>query len=354
MTIETLASAPTSDLAVPTPIGGHIAVADVTAWVERAELYGQLARRLVRSHFIPQAYKINVPPRAGQAEIDEAYAVAEANATGAMMLGGSLGLDPLTSLQQIYIVHGRPGMYAKIKVALAQAAGHEVWDETYSAERVVVCGRRKGWADDRLVRIELTIADAERAEWAKSNPNYRKTPADMLWSRAASRVVDRIASDVLHGIQSVEDIDADETTVEARPAATSVTSAAILARAAAVKAAADDASPQTVPTAEAASEPAPTKAAPPKIRQGQRDRLAAAFDGLKVTESGERTAILAAVADRVIRSSADLTAAEADTAVDQLERVAKKPTADADAWVDQQLEHAAALDQVLRTVRRGD
>ncbi len=170
-------------------------------WLRAAGSAEQLARQLVHSFFVPQAYK------PGNPRDEAAVGVAVANATGAILLGQSLGLDPLTALQQIYVVHGRPGMYAKLKVALAQAAGHRVWDEEYTAESATVCGQRHG--TDDLVRITITMEQAKQAGWT-SNAAYQKTPADMLWARAASRVVDRIAADLLMGIQSIEDIDEDD------------------------------------------------------------------------------------------------------------------------------------------------
>ena len=170
-------------------------------WLRAAGSAEQLARQLVHSFFVPQAYK------PGNPRDEAAVGIAVANATGAILLGQSLGLDPLTALQQIYVVHGRPGMYAKLKVALAQAAGHRVWDEEYTAESATVCGQRHG--TDDVVRITITMEQAKQAGWT-SNAAYQKTPADMLWARAASRVVDRIAADLLMGIQSIEDIDEDD------------------------------------------------------------------------------------------------------------------------------------------------
>lgn len=183
-------------LAMPTVTGGSMpGLAILGDWLHAASSAEQLARQLVSSFFVPAAYKPNGP---------NGVDVAVANATGAILLGQSLGLDPLTSLQQIYVVHGRPGMYTKLKVALAQARGHRVWDEEYGPERVTVCGQRRG--TDDIVRITVTIDDAKRAGWYEQNANYKKTPADMLWARAAGRVVDRVAADVLFGLASIEDL----------------------------------------------------------------------------------------------------------------------------------------------------
>ena len=49
---------------------------------------------------------------------------------------------------------------------------------------------------------------ARKAGWTK-NDTYSKTPADMLWARAAGRVCDRIAPDTLMGIASVEEVEDD-------------------------------------------------------------------------------------------------------------------------------------------------
>lgn len=191
-------------------------------WITQASSAAQLARGLVSSFWVPAAYKPDIPRNADPEERAAATEVAVANATGAILFGWRLGLDPMTSLQQVYVVHGRPGMYAKMKVALAQAAGHEVWDEVYSAERAVVCGRRRG--SEQVVRIEITIEQAKAAGWT-SNAAYGKTPADMLWARAASRVVDRVAADLLHGITSIEDIEPGD---ERQPAPVRVSAAEVL------------------------------------------------------------------------------------------------------------------------------
>jgi hypothetical protein len=172
-------------------------------WVTAARAAKELVAPLINTPFVPEAYRPKVDSRATDKEKAAAFELALANATGAILQGITLGIDPLMALQQIYIVHGRPGMYAKMMVALVQSRGHEVWDEDVSDTRAVVCGRRKG--SDHPVRIVVTMDQARRAGWT-SNQAYAKTPQDMLWSRAAARVCDRIASDVLKGIASVEEI----------------------------------------------------------------------------------------------------------------------------------------------------
>jgi hypothetical protein len=192
--------------------GANDNLARLGQWVEAARQAHQLVAPLIDTAFVPDTYKPKVDPRATPDQRNAARAVAIANATAAVLQGITLGVDPLTALQQIYIVHGRPGMYAKMMVALVQAHGHEVWMEDLTDTRAVVCGRRKN--TDYVERRVVTMEMARKAGWT-TNQAYAKTPQDMLWARAAARVCDAIASDVLKGIVAVEQIQ-DEIKVTAQ------------------------------------------------------------------------------------------------------------------------------------------
>lgn len=354
MTVQT--THPTIDLA-PQQFGTVVqseatALRGLDDWLRAAGSAEQLARQLVHSFFVPQAYKVGNP------RDEQATAIAVANATGAILLGQSLGLDPLTALQQIYVVHGRPGMYAKLKVALAQAAGHRVWDEEYSAETATVCGVRRG--TDDVVRITITMEQAKQAGWI-SNAAYQKTPADMLWARAASRVVDRIAADLLMGIQSIEDIDPDDTTPAARVAQVSV----------------EDIPKPSARTGALAALPTRTLDQPPAakdipadvtpesdgITDAQLRKLGAVMGDLWVIGAGSRDrrlAIASRIAGRSLSSSKDLSQDEASIVIDTLDSIARaddaavrldrlerglpgEPTAAAEA-AEAAEQHAATID----------
>lgn len=291
----------------------------LSLWVSAANEAQEIARVLVQSFFVPAAYKPNIPPRASEQEAREAVEVAVANATGAILLGQSLStpafeIDPLTALQNIYVVHGRPGMYAKFKVGLALAHGHAVRDIEYGPERVTVEGQRKG--SDEVVRITVTIEDAQRAGWTSSD-TYKRTPADMLWARAASRVVDRIASDALFGIASVEDLaDGPAVTVEAAPAR--VTAESIIARTSPVEervalTGTSTENPVRATVTPAAEEPAP--AAPPMIDEKTWKAINRQWTALGVNGPGSVERRLAAVArmlGRPVANGSELTADEGD------------------------------------------
>ena len=183
--------------------GANEGLARLGEWVQAAGAARALIAPLIDTAFVPDAYKPRVPPNATPQQKAEARELAINNGTAAILQGITLGVDPLVALQQIFIIHGRPGMYAKFMVALVQAHHHEVWTEDLSDTRAVVCGRRKG--SEHTERVPITMDMARRAKWT-TNPKYGETPQDMLWARAAGRVCDRIASDVLKGIVAVEQI----------------------------------------------------------------------------------------------------------------------------------------------------
>lgn len=319
--------------------GTSDALARLAQWVEAARNAHTLVAPLVDTAFIPDAYKPKVDPRATVEQRKAAYDVAVANATAAVLQGLSLGLDPLVSLQQIYIVHGRPGMYAKVMVALLQAHGHEVWTEDQSDTRAVVCGRRKG--TENTERVTITMDMARKAGWT-SNQAYTKTPQDMLWARAASRVCDRVASDVLKGITSVEEIhDTIQVEATAGPATRTVTPRR---REAPIPAALPAATaPEPEPPLEYEATPAPAQPEPVAeklITPAQSRKLHAL---LKDTGRGDdreyALAHIVSLIDRDITSTKELTLAEATVVIDALlaEKAEENQAADPEPALDGEL-----------------
>ncbi len=293
----------------------------LASWVEAAGNAHRLVAPLVDTPFVPAAFKPRVDPRATDKEKTEARGVAIANATAAVLQGLSLGLDPLVSLQQIYVVNGRPGMYAKIKVALIMAAGHEVWTEDLTDTRAVVAGRRKG--RQQIERVTITMEQARKAGWTR-NDTYAKTPQDMLWARAASRVCDRIASDVLMGIAAVEEIQ-DEIAVSTGAGTRTVHAPKRAVKAAATVAALPAApeppleDDQQAPAPAPAPEPEPEPEPEPGITQPQQRKLHAL---LRDAGLGTRAAGLARISEilqRPVQSTKELSKRDAIAVIDDLE-----------------------------------
>jgi hypothetical protein len=315
--------------------GANDALERLGQWVTAASQARHLVAGLVETAFIPDSYRVKVDPRATPEQHAAAREIAIGNATAAVLQGVTLGIDPLMALQQIYIVHGRPGMYAKMMVALVQSHGHEVWTEEgdCSDTRAVVYGRRKG--SQKVERVIITLDMARKAQWT-SNAAYGKTPADMLYARAATRVCDRIASDVLKGIASLEEIqDTVKATAEVGERTVTPRKRAAVAAAPAEEPPLD-AEPATVPAAPAKEEQpqlddANPEPAPPGIIASQQKRLHAL---LTETGRGDRDIALvwiAGVIGREIISSKELTKREAGTVIDVLELETAEPPLDGES-----------------------
>lgn len=331
MTVQTFQADPLNGVAVPpvfTATGTNAALEQLAQWVTAAQNAHQLVAPLVSTPFVPDSYRPKVDPRATDEQKRDAFNVAVATGTAAVLQGLSLGLDPLTSLQQIYVVHGRPGMYARIKVALVTSRGHEVWTEDLTDARAVVCGRRKG--SQNVERVVITMDQAKKAGWTK-NETYAKTPQDMLYARAAGRVCDRIAPDVLMGIASVEDI-ADEVAADGQPTRLRTVKRAEVAPSAAQPALpqggdrpADDRSAQfTRAPQRPAGPPLPgeeEQPGPATLQQRTWDAINRQFVQLEVVGDGQkasRLAVISYIVGRPISRGGELTADEGQLVLDNL------------------------------------
>lgn len=321
------------------------AVADVTTagldrlrqWVTAAQHAHQLVAPLVDTPFVPDAYRPKVDPRATDEEKQAAREVAVATATAAVLQGISLELDPLTALQQIYVIHGRPGLYAKMMVALVQRAGHEVWTEETTGSRAVVSGRRKG--SQKIERVQITMDMARAAGWTR-NDAYSKTPADMLWARAASRVCDRIASDVIKGISAAEEIQDDtaqaapQRTVRRAPRAVATPEPAerpaLPAEAPEVRPQ-PDAGPPPLPGDDGA---APSAETGESITDAQQRKMRAQLKDLGVTDRAQVLRIAGTLVERPVESSTDLTKREATGLIDALDNLLARPDGERRAALD--------------------
>lgn len=149
-----------------------------------------------------------------------------------------LGVDPFMFLQNTYIVYGRPGMEAKLAIALINSSGtftdpldYEIEGENPSdaSYRVRAFAVRKGtnkkvlgpWVDWKIVRAE---------KWdSKEGSKWRSIPGLMFQYRAATWFGRLHCPERLMGMQTVDelgDVDArpvDATVVQPRGTAALVT-----------------------------------------------------------------------------------------------------------------------------------
>jgi len=134
------------------------------------------AERIANSNLVPTAYR-------GK-PTDLAIAV---------MYGNELGLPPMTSLQRVVVINGKPTLDAQGFVSLIRQAGHSISGEV-DADKATVVGKRGDTGD--TMQVTFTMEDARRAELLK-NATYRKFPSDMLWARAVTQLARRLFPDVM-------------------------------------------------------------------------------------------------------------------------------------------------------------
>ncbi|WP_067891310.1 hypothetical protein [Nocardia vaccinii] len=127
--------------------------------------------------------------------------------------GQLIGLDPIQSLQNIFVVHGTPSMYARTMKALLIRAGHQVETVESNDRRAIV--RAKHRAASEWEESTWTIERAQKAGYT-SNAKYRTDPEGMLYARALADACRRAAPDVLLGMAySAEELETDQVPVRA-------------------------------------------------------------------------------------------------------------------------------------------
>lgn len=314
------------DLATAAP-GLATNLATLTAWAQAMQQATQLVAPLVWTDLVPlhhwpmppgQTLKSFPNPRLRHPqESEESHRhrceIAVASAGGIALRSISMGLNPLVGLEQMFNIRGKLGMHTKAKLAIAKAQGIKAWDEELTADAVTVAGVDPITGKTETIRV--TMAEAKTAGWT-DNDAYRKTPKDMLWSRAMGRLLDRIAGHILMGLASTDDAadaaDADERRTDEAVAAVTVQD--IKARAAS---AVPDAAIRRDPVEVVDTRPDP--AGP--IDKRTWDRINSTFVSLGITGPGQtdrRMRAIGRIVGRTVAKGSDLTGTEGALVLDTL------------------------------------
>lgn len=181
----------------------------VSAWTD-GKAYNriaQMAENLAKSDLVPQNYHNN-----------------PGNCFLAINFAVKLGMEPLTVMQNLYVVKGKPSWSGQFCMALIRA------NPGFANVRVVYTGT-KG-TDNRGCYVtalrtsdgsvvdgtEVTIAMAKAEGWI-DNKKWKTMPEQMLAYRAAAFFARVHCPEALLGIQTVEeveDVDATRATTQAR------------------------------------------------------------------------------------------------------------------------------------------
>lgn len=135
----------------------------------------------------------------------------------AILHGMEVGLTPLSALQRIAVIGGRPTIWGDGAMALVRASGlaasiEERIEGTGPSDWVGVCSvRRKG--ETHPVERRFSAEDARCARlWGKAGP-WSEYPQRMLQMRARAFALRDVFADVLGGLYLREEIEGEEESV---------------------------------------------------------------------------------------------------------------------------------------------
>lgn len=159
-----------------------------------------IAEKLAASDLVPKAYK-------GK----------PANMVIAWEMGAELGLSPMTALQSIAVINGKPSLYGEAPLAIVMASGllEQIAEELDAENRVATCTvKRKGLPE---IRRQFSMEEADQAQmwevdghgngsWKplSQRATWKSWWRDMLKYRARGRALKDAFPDVLKGVEIQE------------------------------------------------------------------------------------------------------------------------------------------------------
>lgn len=181
------------------PVNVSQGVVDLHSWAQELDSAHRLGQALCQTDFVPKDFK-------GKPEA----------AAAAILAGKALGLDPMNSLSNIFVIHGKPALYARTMAGMVMEHGHELVRTVATPEQVTIMARRKN--QEQWQEFTWTIERAQTAGYT-SNKLYKSDPVAMLTAKAQAEACRTIAPDVLTGVAtySVEDHQLDNIGRPTRP-----------------------------------------------------------------------------------------------------------------------------------------
>lgn len=121
--------------------------------------------------------------------------------------GMCLGLDPMRSLQSVYVVNNRPCLWGSAVAGIIQSSGKcKVWRIKVEGEgdkaKATLVTERNDIAGEN--EFEYSMADAKTAGLLGKGP-WSQHPKDMLRAKVIARAAKNLYADILSGIGVVED-----------------------------------------------------------------------------------------------------------------------------------------------------
>jgi hypothetical protein len=184
------------DIQQPTAIGQLAQVEMGFGSAQGFELMQRGAKLLAASSLVPKEYINNIP-----------------NCSIALNMATRLRADPLLVMQNLYLVHGRPGWSAKFLIATFNQCGRFT---TARYEKKGVEGEMdygvRAWATELATgeRVEgpwITWRLVNDENWLKkAGSKWQTMPEKMFMYRAAAWMIDTHAPELSMGISTVEEL----------------------------------------------------------------------------------------------------------------------------------------------------
>lgn len=165
-----------------------VAELDTDSWTHMAASVIKLAQEISGTPFVPKGLRDSVPATAA-----------------AILYGREIGLPPMTSLQSIHVVEGRPSVSAERMRAMILSQGHELEVLEHTGAVCVMRGRRRG-SDRWSPNVGWTL-DMARAAGLGSKNNWQSYPRAMLLARATTDLARMVFPDVIAGFRATEELE---------------------------------------------------------------------------------------------------------------------------------------------------
>lgn len=116
-----------------------------------------------------------------------------------MQTGKELGLEPMSSFKNIFVVNGSPMLSSDLKLAMIhrKCPQAEVQITEMSDTKCEILARRSKDLD--MVEFSYSIEDAEKAGLVARNKNYQLQPKTMLRKRCIAAMASSVFPDIFMG-----------------------------------------------------------------------------------------------------------------------------------------------------------
>lgn len=191
--------------AVTTPTTGSLQRLEAEA--QAMDKAYKVALALSKTEMVPEHFQQKAIDRSNGQPRGEAAAW---NLAAAIMYGAELGLSAVAAAQNIFVVKGKPAVYARTMAAQVRRAGYRIEEVEADDQHVIWRAERDGkWAYS-----EWTMDRARQAGYT-SNQKYSSNPQEMLRAKAIAEVCRIQYQDVLLGMAySVEELQLDNVSVQ--------------------------------------------------------------------------------------------------------------------------------------------